>query len=147
MGEWFTGAIVIIYCLYPIILYIFNRNNFLIPIFLFLGFVIMTKTKFFEISRERNLITCISSFYFGMIFIRYKNFFLNKKVIFIAFFMNIFLYIKRIHSNFLLIISQLQGFTFLIILIWLGKIIMNSRLRSFFNEISRLSYCIFYSII
>ena len=143
MGEWFTGAIIIIYCLYPIILYIFNKNKFLIPIFLFFGFVIMTKTTFFEISRDRNLITCISSFYFGMIFIRYKNFFLNKKVIFIAFFMNIFLYIKRIHSNFLLIISQLQGFTFLIILIWLGKIIMNSRLRSFFNEISRLSYCIF----
>jgi hypothetical protein len=143
MGEWFTGAIVIIYCLYPIILYIFNRNNFLIPIFLFLGFVIMTKTKFFEISRERNLITCISSFYFGMLFIKYKNYFLNKKVILIAFCINIFLYFKIIHSNFSLIIFQLQGFTFLIILICLGKIIMNSRLRSFFNEISRLSYCIF----
>lgn len=37
----------------------------------------------------------------------------------------------------------MQGFTFLIILICLGKIIMNSRLKFFFNEISRLSYCIF----
>ena len=143
MGEWFTGAIIIIYCLYPIILYIFNKNKFLIPIFLFFGFVIMTKTTFFKISRNRNLITCISSFYFGMIFIRYKNFFLNKIIIFLAFFINIFLYFKEIHSKFPLFIYQLQGFTFLIILIWLGKIIMNSRLRSFFNEISRLSYCIF----
>ena len=78
-----------------------------------------------------------------MVFIKNKDLFLNKKVIFIAFCMNIFLYFKKIHSNFLIIIFQLQGFTFLIILIWLGKIIMNSRLRSFFNEINRLSYCIF----
>jgi hypothetical protein len=143
MGEWFTGAIIIIYCLYPIIIYIFNKNKFLIPIFLFFGFVIISKTTFFEISKDRNLITCISSFYFGMVLIKYKNFFLNKKVIFIAFCMNIFLYFKRIHSNFSLIISQLQGFTFLIVLIWLGKIIMKSRLQTYFNEISRLSYCLF----
>ncbi len=143
MGEWFTGAIVIIYYLYPIIMHIFNENKFLIPIFLFFGFVIMVKTKFFEISINRNLITCISSFYFGMIFIKYKKFFINKKVIFISFCINIFLYFNKIHSIFSLFISQLQGFTFLIILIFLGKIIMKSKLQSFFNEISRLSYCIF----
>ena len=57
--------------------------------------------------------------------------------------MNIFFYFKRIHSNFSLIISQLQGFTFLIVLIWFGKIIMKSRLQIYFNEISRLSYCLF----
>jgi hypothetical protein len=50
MGEWFTGAIVIIYYLYPIIVYISNKNKFLIPIFLFFGFMIMIKTKYFEIS-------------------------------------------------------------------------------------------------
>ena len=143
MGEWFTGAIIIIYCLYPIIVYIFNKNKLLIPILLFFGFVIISNTKFFEISKGRNLITCISSFYFGMVYIKYKNFFLNKKVIFVAFCMNIFLYFKKIHSNFSLNISQLQGFTFLIGLIWLGKIIMKSRLQTYFNEISRLSFCIF----
>ena len=143
MGEWFTGAIVIIYCLYPIILYIFNKNKFVIPIFLFFGFVIMTKTKYFEISIYNNLITCISSFYYGMVFIKYKKLFKNKKVIFLAFCINIFLYFKKIHSILPLFIFQLQGFTFLIILIYLGKIIMNCRLQFFFNEISRLSYCIF----
>ena len=85
MGEWFTGAIVIIYYLFPIIVHIFNRNKILIPIFLFFGFVIMTKTTFFEISKCRNLISCISSFYFGIIFIKYKKLFLNSKVIFTAF--------------------------------------------------------------
>ena len=143
IGEWFLGAIVIIYCLYPIIIYIFNKNKFLIPLFLFFGFVIMVKTKYFEIIIERNIITCFSSFYFGMVFIKNKNFFLNKIVIITAFCMNIFFYFKEIHSNFPIFIYQLQGFTFLIILIYLGKIIMNSRLQSFFNEISRLSYCIF----
>ena len=73
MGEWFTGAIIIIYCLFPIIIYIFNKNKFLIPIFLFFGFVIISKTTFFEISKDRNLITSISSFYFGMVLIKYKN--------------------------------------------------------------------------
>lgn len=143
IGEWFTGAIVIIYCLYPIIILIFNKNKFLIPIFLFFGFVIMTKTKYFKIGIHRNLITCFSSFYFGMIFIKFKKIFLNKLAIFIAFFINIFFYFKKIHTIFSLFIFQLQGFTFLIILICLGKIIMNSKLQSFFNEISRLSYYIF----
>ena len=105
--------------------------------------ITVDKTTFFEISKDRNLITCISSFYFGMVLIKYKNFFLNKKVIFISFCINIFLYFKRIHSNFSLIISQLQGFTFLIVLICLGKIIMKSRLQTYFKEISRLSYCLF----
>ena len=103
----------------------------------------MAKTNYFEIDIYQNLITCFSSFYFGMVFIKNKNFFLNKIIIFLAFFINIFLYFKEIHSKFPLFIYQLQGFTFLIILICLGKIIMNSRLKSFFNEISRLSYCIF----
>ena len=140
MGEWFTGAIVIIYYLYPIIVYIYNKNKFLIPIFLFFGFIIMTKTKYFKIS---NLITCLSSFYFGMVFIKNKNFFLSNIVIFLSFCINIFLYFKKVHSTFSIFIFQLQGFSSLIILICLGKIIMNSRLQYFFNEISRLSYCIF----
>ena len=143
VGEWFLGAIVIIYFLYPIIIYIFHKKKFAIPIFLFFGFIIMTKTNYFEIIINKNLITCLSSFYFGMVFIKNKKFFLNKRVIFLAFCMNIFLYFKKIYSNFPIFIYQLQGFTFLIILICLGKIIMNSRLQSFFNEISRLSYCIF----
>lgn len=103
----------------------------------------MVKTKFFEISINRNLITCISCFYFGMAFIKYKKFFTNKKVIYISFCINIFLYFNKIHSIFSLFISQLQGFTFLIILIYFEKIIMYSKFQSFFNEISRLSYCIF----
>jgi len=143
IGEWFTGAIVIIYFLYPIILYIFNKNTFIIPLFLFFGFEIMTKTKFFKINLYLNLITCISSFYFGMIFIKYRKFFINKIVIYISFFINIFLYFKKIHSIFKLFICHMQGFTFLIILIYIGKFIMNGRLKSFFDEISRLSYYIF----
>ena len=143
IGAWFIGPIVIIYYLYPIIVYIFNKNKFIIPIFLFFGFVIMTKTKYFEINKDRNLITCLSSFYFGMILIKYKHFFLNKRFIFIAFCINIFLYFKKINLKLSLFIFLMQGFTFLIILICLGKIIMNTRLKFFFNEISRLSYCIF----
>ena len=94
-------------------IYIFNKNKFSIPIFLFFGFIIMTKTKYFKISIYRNLITCLSSFYFGMVFIKYKNFFSNKIVIFIAFCINIFLYFKKIHSKFSLFIFQLQDLLFL----------------------------------
>lgn len=70
IGNWFIGPIVIIYYLYPIAVYIFNKNKFIIPIFLFCGFAIMTKAKYFNISIERNLITCFSSFYFGMILLK-----------------------------------------------------------------------------
>ena len=57
IGEWFTDAIEIIYCLYPIIMQIFNKNNLLFPIFLFFGFIIIAKTKYFEICIYNNLIS------------------------------------------------------------------------------------------
>jgi hypothetical protein len=75
MREWFTDAIEIIYCLYPKIMYIFNKKNLLIPIFLFFGFIIIAKTKYFEICIYNNLISWMPSFYFGIVFIKYKIFF------------------------------------------------------------------------
>ena len=107
----------------------------------------MAKTKYFEISIYNNLISCISSFYYGMVFIKYKKFFKNKKVLFLAFCINIFLYFKKIHSKFPLFIFQLQGFTFLIILIYLGKIIMNCRLQFFLMKLVDLVIVFSYSII
>lgn len=67
MGEWFIDAIEIIYCLYPIIKYIFNKNNLLIPFF---RFIIIAKTKYFEICIYDNLISWMSSFYFCIVFIK-----------------------------------------------------------------------------
>lgn len=146
MGEWFTGAIVIIYILYPIIMYIFNKNKFIIPMILFSGFIIMIKTKYFKISSTRNLITCLSSFYFGIFFIRYKYIFLNKIVIFTAFCINIFLYFKRIHTTVSLLIFLLQGFTFLIILAYLGIIIMRLNYNIFLMKLIDLVIAFSYFI-
>ena len=124
-------------------MYIFNINTFIIPILSFIGYLFMSFTKYFTINIATNPITCLTSFYFEMLFIKKKNFFLNKIVVFISLCINIFLCIIKVHSFFMTLIFQLQGFSLLIVLIYLGEFIMNIKAKIFFNEISKLSYYIF----
>jgi peptidoglycan/LPS O-acetylase OafA/YrhL len=145
VGEWFLGAIVIIYVVYPLLLFIIKGNSIIINncIMSFLYFL-MIKKKYFIISKTRNIITCIMSFYFGIESIRFKEFYLtNKKSL--VFFMLIFvlLYKIKIKHNFFILFHQIQGFSLFIILFHLGKNIMKTKLNVIFIEISNLSYYIY----
>ena len=77
VGEWFLGAIIIIYIMFPIILIIINKSNIIINNILFcsLYFLMYKKRNYFIIIPQRNIITCIFSFYFGMESFKYKHFF------------------------------------------------------------------------
>ena len=81
VGEWFLGAIIIIYALYPLLLWFLNKNIFLTYCIMGFSYFIIYKTNIFMIIKEINLITCINSFYFGMISIKYKRFFLEVKLL------------------------------------------------------------------
>lgn len=70
LGEWFLGAIILLYILYPFLLKLLKY-----PIIASVGIVVLyiwqIYTDVFEIESKFNLISCIISFWFGILFIKY----------------------------------------------------------------------------
>ena len=142
VGEWFLGAIIMIYILYPLLLWLINKNIFIIYLIVSFFYFIMYKTNIFIIIKDINIITCINSFYFGMIFIKYKHFFFNNKItLIISIILLTILCLIKI-NNFILI-HQIQGFSLYVILIRFGTFIMSKYKAKIFNEISTISYSIY----
>ena len=141
-GEWFLGAIILIYILYPILLFLININILFIFLITFIGYFLMYKANIFIIIKDMNLFTCIISFCFGIITIKYKRIFYENKIIFCGslFLLILFCFIKL---NAFILIFQLQGFFLYISLIHLGSFIMSKRKLSVIKEISKISYSIF----
>ena len=104
----------------------------------------MYKTNIYaRVLYEHNIFTCLNSFYFGMIVIKFKNFFINNKLIFIlSFLLVIFLFLFEISKTFFFI-SQIHGFALYIFLLPIGEYIMSKKYSKVFYSISGLSYSIF----
>jgi len=75
IGEWFLGAIIIIYFIYPFIAFIYSKNYYISFLMICILNISMYYKQFFIIGRNRNIITCITSFYFGMTTIKFKKYF------------------------------------------------------------------------
>lgn len=75
VGEWFLGAIILIYLLYPIILFLVKRNAFLtlLGCIVLYIFVVYDNNNYFEIEQFRNLFSCLVSFVLGIIFIENES--------------------------------------------------------------------------
>ena len=142
VGEWFLGAIIIIYTFYPLLSLILNYSGFFCNIFVWILNVFMYKTNFFIISKTRNIITCLTSFYFGIITIKYRRFFFENKILLIISFF-IFLFLSIIKFPDITLFCQVQGFSLFIILVNFGKYIMQTKMNKLFNEIDKLSYYIY----
>ena len=145
VGEWFLGAIIIIYALYPLFLLFINNNKdttFIFIIFFF--YYLMYKTNIFIINKDTNLATCFLSFYVGTKSIRYKKyFFFNNACLLISILLFLFLSIVKVKS--FLLFFQIQGFSLFIILVKIGKVLMTTRFKIVFIKINNLSYYLFIS--
>lgn len=146
IGEWFFGAVVILYALYPVVLLAMRSSRCIVPIALFLGFILMFKVDFL-ISTSRNIVTCFASFYFGILSIKYKRHILNNKIsLLISFIVFLSLALFRIPNNkawCVLLLRLLHGFSFFIILFNLGDYIKENRYSGFFNKVSSISFPMF----
>ena len=141
IGEWFLGALIIIYLIYPILTSLISQNILIIHFIIYFCYLLMYKTNFFIISKDKNMFSSINSFYFGMLGIKFSELFLNKISFLLSFILFIYLYFIKI-SNFILIF-QIQGFALYIILVQIGQYIMSSRVQSIFIEVNNISYFIF----
>ena len=142
LGEWFLGAIIIIYLLYPLLLWLIFKNITLFYLILIFGYYLMLRTNLFFAPNDINIITCITSFYFGIITIKYKKIFMDKYItLIISFSLFILLNIIKLRHGFLF--GQIQGFSLFLLMNKLGSYFTTTKIMNIFNFISNLSYSIF----
>lgn len=143
IGEWFLGAIIIIYIFYPLLVLLMDINIFIINYIVCINYYLMYKTNIYRIIIYGNIFTCLNAFYFGMIVVKYKKFFLKNVIVFIiSFLLLIFLFVYKISNTFFLI-NQIHGFSLYIFLLRIGEFIMSKKYSQIFHIISGLSYSIF----
>lgn len=78
-GEWFLGAILLLYLVYPILRFLINHYKYLTLVALVLLYVYMLNTDFFGMLVNVNPATCMLSFYLGMLMASDSRF-LNKPI-------------------------------------------------------------------
>lgn len=142
LGEWFLGAIILCYLLYPLFIKFINSHEveFYIAIsslyFVFMDVELLRQDAF------RNVFSCIFSFAIGMAIDKHKLY--EKKglllISVLIWCMVCFLPFERSSS----LTNHLAGIGLFFILYYIGKVWMKNRIISmFFSEISKVSYEIF----
>jgi len=86
IGEWFLGGLVILYLLYPLMTYVMKKPalRWLFTVIITIALIVLAYKNPFQIPVGRNLIVCIFSMWFGMMFIEYRLF-LSKTVFAVVF--------------------------------------------------------------
>lgn len=80
IGEWFLGAILLGYLLYPLLLIALKKAPKVATLLLFVGFGIAYKSHVFTISPRRNLFTCLLLLWIGMLLMKYRDHFLTRRL-------------------------------------------------------------------
>lgn len=147
IGEWFLGAIILLYCLYPLMLLASNRSPFIIPAILAAGYVLVFGTDVFMIQPFQNLIVCGASFYAGMVLAKHRErvlgHFLIPCICAALFLLLAIVPLPSSLKRFSVIIMQLHGFLFCIPLIYAGRMLEKTRLQKVLDWTGGLSYPIF----
>ena len=76
IGEWFIGALVLLYLVYPLLVWCMKHLQIPVTLLLGLGTFSLAADRVqahFIIQRERNLIVCMFAFWLGMLFMEHKD--------------------------------------------------------------------------
>lgn len=145
IGEWSLGVIILLYILYPLLVKCINKAPLTTAFVIVVGYFIMLKTMFLTEFLSRNIFTCLMSFYFGMLVIKYERIFLQHPMI--GLFSLLFLFVS---CRFIYLpidactLTQLNGFAFFFILYYVGDYAMRLvPVRKVISELSPLSYPLF----
>ena len=131
-----------IYLLYPVICLLIKKNQLIIPIVLIIGYIIQYLTNFFKISNFWNLITCLGSFYFGILCIRNRTIILEK---FLSGLTAIILFLIVLILDFNISLkAQILGMLLFIFLVVSGNYLLKiSLINAIITFISGISFYIF----
>lgn len=143
VGEWFLGALIIVYALYPLLLKGFNNNDKLTLVLLIAltSIVIITKVPVISPGFPGICESCLK-LYIGMMLYKYYELLKNKYVIIVSSMFTIAYAIIRIpYINQLLDI--VNGVTLFVLLFNIGELVMKTPLQKPISGISNISYPIF----
>jgi len=144
VGEWFLGAIIMLYVVFPILLFFYNR--FFIPFSVLLTALFLANLHFdwFKISDSDNFITCVFCFWLGMIFVKYRTFLCNKiYFIILALIVDAILLFIPIPINGNISMIALGGIVFYLLFHAADFVFKISFLKSFVNLTNKISYPIY----
>lgn len=137
VGEWFLGAIVLLYALYPLLLCFLKKNKLLLLIFSFICVCLVDNTHIFLINPFRNLLTCMFSFILGMLFLEMQ---LHKsKKLWISLPIGIVIYFFSLHFS-SIFLSILMGGVCFCISLQIGILIKE---RNIISTLSQATYAVF----
>ena len=143
LGEWFLGMIIILYILFPIVLYFFKKNDKITFISILLLYIIFLDKPILNPSSYSSITSSLFSFTIGMTMFKYKEKIFNTKNLLISIVGILLLSLIKlpISSD---ISYHLLGLFVFIFLFEVGKYIMEKNFLSIiFRKIGELSYAIF----
>ncbi len=144
LGEWFLGAIIILYVIYPLLLKGMTQKFFLTTIIILSTFLSINFYNVFLINPFRNVFTCIFPFYLGMILFKYKNLLDNIIIFLISMIAVIIMSLWTVPLKYGIIIEEIYGIALFIVLYNLGKIVVKFKLfERIFDFIGGISFQIF----
>lgn len=73
VGEWFLGAIIILYILFPLLRLIYKKNHIVFTIIMIFIFFLFEAFGVIEQCKRTDIFFCIFSFWCGMIFWKYRE--------------------------------------------------------------------------
>lgn len=143
IGEWFLGAIILMYILYPILLNGINKRPIKTSIIVLTLFLWVCFCNVFQIMEFRNIFSCMISFYTGMLLFKYKNFLDNIIVAIASTMISMVLCFVRIPFERYNVLIHIMGFTTFITLYWIGKCMKGVHVKRCIAKLGKLSYPIF----
>ena len=146
IGEWFLGAIILLYCLYPLVLRAM-KVRFLMPLLLLAGYYLVLETGIFRILPFRNLIICLGSFYLGMVMAKHRGFFFENRVFPWAC-MALFLLLAIVPlpvplNQYVVLLMQFEGVLLFVSLAFIGRFLERFKVHRGIRWIAGLSYPVF----
>ena len=141
LGEWFVGAIILLYLLYPMILWCDKKQNSLLTIAIIFSYIVSLKFSLTGMSSFRTIPSCLISFYIGFLLLEYRSK-LNKKVFFSVLIITaVFTQLRIANPN---VCAHIIGIFMTILLYGIGTAAMQVELvERVMNWVSRRSYYIF----
>ena len=143
VGEWFLGAIIILYILYPFIVDIYKKTPIVLSLLIVVGYIIVVSTRIFKMDNSRNPVTCLLSFFFGIVIMDNRKVLENNKVVMLSLLISVVLIFQHvpIESN---IVQHLLGFALFVVLFRIGRCVMRyGKLSSIISKLDNLSFPIF----
>lgn len=142
VGEWFLGAIVLLYLLYPIYAKLVKSMGWNILLFIIPLVTWQLHTNWFEISKTRNLIYCSTQFIMGMLIFKYRLY-QNKSLKLLACCISVVLLLVPI-PNFESLGLMISCVFIFIALFSVAKLVLKlPMLRDMFTYVGSLSFPMF----